>query len=171
MSKSAGLVWSVHYLSSLFCSLIGKTVTSPNCCGFHPQRPFSTGAGSPSHLLHEFQLARAPGLVEPRLERAIHPQNDEPAFAGNRLNPIPFFAGRSLGCVSLSGTPSRRINVPRRVSKLSGVAIPSGTSVVIFIFGGCALLLVTRLTALSPVSRALMELVVFMVLLLRLLVD
>ena len=35
-----------------------------------------------------------------------------------------------------SGKPSKNFSVPRRVSTLSGVSIPSGIGVVIFIFGG-----------------------------------
>ncbi len=47
-------------------------------------------------LLHQLNLARTPGLVEPRIERAVEAQDHEPAFAGNRLHPVAFFSCRSF---------------------------------------------------------------------------
>ena len=47
--------------------------------------------------LHQFDLTRSPGLVEPRLGRTIETQNAKPAFVGNRLKPVGFFPGRCLG--------------------------------------------------------------------------
>ena len=39
-------------------------------------------------LLDEFDLARAPGFLDPRLERAVHAKYYEPALAGDGLKPV-----------------------------------------------------------------------------------
>ena len=36
-------------------------------------------------LLHQFDLTWPPGLINPRLLRAVHAQNYQPALAGDRL--------------------------------------------------------------------------------------
>ena len=46
-------------------------------------------------LLHQLDLPRLPGFVEPRLERAVEAQHGVPAFAGNGLDPVRFMACRS----------------------------------------------------------------------------
>ncbi len=45
-----------------------------------------------SDLLDRLDLARPPGFVDPWLQRAVHAQNREPAFAWNRLHPVAFHA-------------------------------------------------------------------------------
>ena len=40
-------------------------------------------------------LTWSPGLLVPRLERAVEAEEDVPAFAGNGLHPIRFMAGRN----------------------------------------------------------------------------
>jgi hypothetical protein len=40
-------------------------------------------------------LTWPPGLLVPRLERAVEAEEDVPAFAGNGLHPIRFMAGRN----------------------------------------------------------------------------
>ena len=47
-----------------------------------------------SLLFHQLDLARPPGLVEPRLGRTIEAQDGKPAFAGNGLDPVRLLAGR-----------------------------------------------------------------------------
>jgi hypothetical protein len=50
-------------------------------------------------------LSRSPGLVEPRLQRAIEAKNNKPAFAGDGLHPVIFKASRSLGTeIDINGT-------------------------------------------------------------------
>lgn len=44
----------------------------------------------------EFDLTRPPGLVEPRLERAVEAQDGELGLPGSGLNPVRFLAGRRL---------------------------------------------------------------------------
>ncbi len=48
-------------------------------------------------LFHQLNIAWFPGLIEPRLERSVKSQDHEPAFAGNRLDPVAFRALGSLG--------------------------------------------------------------------------
>ena len=43
---------------------------------------------SRSFLLNQLHLTRSPGLVDPGLQRAVHPQGNEPAFARNGLQPV-----------------------------------------------------------------------------------
>jgi hypothetical protein len=42
-------------------------------------------------LLHHLNLTGTPGLVDPRLERSVHAKDDEPALAGNSLDPVDLF--------------------------------------------------------------------------------
>ncbi len=42
-------------------------------------------------------IARSPGLVKPRFERAVEAQDREPSSAGNGLNPVTLFTRRRLG--------------------------------------------------------------------------
>ncbi len=42
----------------------------------------------------QVDFAGSPGLVEPRLERAMETQDRQPAPSGHRLDPIRFLAGR-----------------------------------------------------------------------------
>jgi len=44
----------------------------------------------PQVLSGELELSRAPGLVEPRLERAILSQDSGPALAGDGLDSVDF---------------------------------------------------------------------------------
>src|SRR4051794_20401586 len=46
---------------------------------------------------HRLDVTRAPGFVEPGLERAIEPQDRVPAGAWHGLNPVRLLAGRGLG--------------------------------------------------------------------------
>src|SRR5580704_4473291 len=59
--------------------------------------------------LHERDLTRPPGLVEPRLQWPVHAQNHKPALARNRLQPVVLFACRGFG---------REINIERAVCVL-----------------------------------------------------
>jgi hypothetical protein len=43
-------------------------------------------------LFNELDLTRAPGLLDPGLERAIHAQTDEPAFSGDGFEPAALLA-------------------------------------------------------------------------------
>src|SRR3984885_6744502 len=47
-----------------------------------------------SSLVHELNLARAPGFVQPRLQRPVHAQDHKPALARNRLQPVVLLACR-----------------------------------------------------------------------------
>jgi len=44
----------------------------------------------PQVLFGELELARAPGLIEPRREGAILSQDSEPALAGDGLDSVDF---------------------------------------------------------------------------------
>src|SRR5580658_3068194 len=48
----------------------------------------------PARSVHQFELARFPSLVEPRLQWAIETNEDVPAFAGNGLHPVGFMSRR-----------------------------------------------------------------------------
>src|SRR6185295_16201666 len=41
-----------------------------------------------------FDLSGPPRLLEPRVERSVETQDREPALAGNRFDPVGFFAQR-----------------------------------------------------------------------------
>src|SRR6516225_8689631 len=47
--------------------------------------------------LQLLNLTRPPGLIEPRLQRAVEPQDGVPALARNGLYPVAFLAGRRFG--------------------------------------------------------------------------
>ena len=47
------------------------------------------------NLIDQLDLTRSPGFIDPRSQRPISPENDEPAFTGNGLNPISF--GNAFG--------------------------------------------------------------------------
>src|SRR6516225_8927658 len=47
-------------------------------------------------LAHQLELAGPPGLVEPRLERAVEADHYKPALARDRLRPVGFLAGGRL---------------------------------------------------------------------------
>ena len=47
--------------------------------------------------LDQFDLARHPGLVQPRLKRAVHAQDDEPALFRNGLDPVALLTLGGLG--------------------------------------------------------------------------
>jgi len=51
----------------------------------------------PSLLLHQLNLTRSPGFVEPGLGWTIESQQTEPAFFWNRLDPVRFFTIGGLG--------------------------------------------------------------------------
>jgi len=42
------------------------------------------------NLIDQLDLTRSPGFIDPRSQRPISPENDEPAFTRNGLNPISF---------------------------------------------------------------------------------
>ena len=42
--------------------------------------------------IQTFDLTRSPGFIEPWLQRAVKPEDDEPAFPGNGFDPIPLFS-------------------------------------------------------------------------------
>jgi len=44
------------------------------------------------NLLHEFDLARAPGFFNPGLERTVDPKKGEPALSGYGLEPVVLIA-------------------------------------------------------------------------------
>ena len=50
----------------------------------------------PLLLLHEFDIAWSPCLVEPRFKWAVETQDREPASPGHCLNPIILFTGWGL---------------------------------------------------------------------------
>jgi hypothetical protein len=50
-----------------------------------------------THLLHEFDLAGAPGLFNPGFERTVDPKNGEPAFSGHGLKPVVLIAFGAFG--------------------------------------------------------------------------
>jgi AraC-like DNA-binding protein len=56
---------------------------------------FSDDAALADRLFAPFDLAGAPGLVEPRFERAVEAEDHEPAFAGKGPNPVVLISG---GC-------------------------------------------------------------------------
>src|SRR5271169_1687745 len=67
---------------------------------FRTVRPHKAPSAA-NHLLasyprsiHQFDLARFPRLVEPRFERPIEAQDDEPAFPRNGLNPVSLMTRR-----------------------------------------------------------------------------
>ncbi len=39
-------------------------------------------------LLHQLDLTRSPSLIDPGLEGGVHAKDNEPALAGNRLDPV-----------------------------------------------------------------------------------
>ena len=43
-------------------------------------------------LFNQLDLTRAPGLLDPGLERAIHSQDGEPALSGNGFEPVALLA-------------------------------------------------------------------------------
>ena len=47
-------------------------------------------------LVNEFEISWLPGSLEPGLQRAVEAENGEPAFAGDRLNPVVLFASWRL---------------------------------------------------------------------------
>jgi hypothetical protein len=63
----------------------------------------------------------------------------------------------NLGDGGTSGKPSKKCNVPSRVSTLSGGVMAVGMSVVIFIFGVCPSLHVTAICAVVFIFKFLQE--------------
>src|SRR5262249_36308743 len=61
---------------------------------------------SARELIHLLKFAWLPRFVEEGLLRTVQPQDHAPAFAGPRLHPVDFLAGRSLGA---------KIHIHRRV--------------------------------------------------------
>ena len=47
--------------------------------------------------VHRCDFARVPGLVEPGFKRAVEPQDHEPAFTRQRLDPVVLVALSGLG--------------------------------------------------------------------------
>jgi hypothetical protein len=68
---------------------------------------------------------------------------------------------QTICAVSSVGTPSTKRNVPRSVSRVSGVVTESGMGVLYFILGGAALVMVVKLNTISAVKAHWIERVDF----------
>ncbi len=57
--------------------------------------------------IHQFNLTRSPGLVNPGLQRAIHSPGHKPGFTWNGLQPIAFLTlGRYRAEIDIDGAIS-----------------------------------------------------------------
>src|SRR5260370_24416789 len=87
--------------------------------------------------LHFFKFTRLPGLVEPRVKRAVKAEEDSPAFAGNRLHPVVLPASQSF-----RGEPDihRFVVVDAETLRLA----PDGRELLVGLEHGASLVVVER---------------------------
>ena len=79
---------SFVFMILIFCSVVNSRAA-------HTSSP--RGSRSNPDSFHQLELSRLPGLVEPRFQRAVEPENGIPALARNGLRPVRCLAGGGLG--------------------------------------------------------------------------
>src|SRR5262245_37738343 len=94
------------------CTWRSRSSSAENlCCAI--AEPHSSAASRTRRafmLLHLFEIAGLPALVERRGFRSIDADVSEPSFAGLRLDPAPFLACRRLGAdIQIGGRRLRHV--------------------------------------------------------------
>jgi hypothetical protein len=80
--------------AAAYCALILAALTI--CAAYRLDAECPLGCPL-SRLLYLFGLAGLPRLVEPRVKRAVQPEDREPTLAGDRLHPVGLLARGRLG--------------------------------------------------------------------------